>query len=178
MPRLSILIATIPRRKKLFDKLVEHLSGQATEAVEILYDDSDDYVGTKRQRLLNAAKGDYVVYVDDDDMVNDNYIPFILKAIESSPDCVGFKGWITTNGANKKNFEISREHKDWTESNAKYYRHTLHITPVKREIALKVGFSNMANGEDYKYSMGLVPLLQSEVFIDEDMYYYIYKTNK
>jgi glycosyltransferase involved in cell wall biosynthesis len=177
MIKLSILIPTLPNRKPMLDTLVANLTAQIGDnPVQIIYDDCALTTGAKRQRLLEEAKGDYVVFVDDDDMVAPDYVVSILQAIETNPDCVGFRGWMTTNGKNKQQWEVSSRHKKWTESNGKYYRHTLHITPVKREIALKVGFKNITQGEDYQYSMGLVPLLKTEVFIDKELYYYLYVT--
>jgi len=37
---------------------------------------------------------------------------------------------------------------------------------------LKVMFPNIEFGEDYEYSMGILPFLKNEIFIDEQLYHY------
>lgn len=162
----------------MFDALIEHLGKQGTSEVEILYDESSALVGVKRQSLLQAAKGEYVVSIDDDDWVSDDYIPSILEAIEHKPDCIGMKGWMTTNGGNKQEWVITKDEPQWVQRGNTFYRHTSHLTPVKRSIALSVGFKPISHGEDYKYSMGLVGLLTTEVFIDKELYFYRFISNK
>lgn len=163
----------------MFDALVAHVAEQCTDECEILYDDSVTVpVGHKRQSLLSQANGDYVVFIDDDDMVAHDYVDSILTAIDQSPDCIGLRGYMTTNGSNKQDWIISMREHEWRQSGNTFYRHTNHISPVKRTIALSVGFKDMTHGEDYKYSMGLKGLLTSEVFIDKELYFYRFVTNK
>ena len=37
---------------------------------------------------------------------------------------------------------------------------------------MQVMFPQIEFGEDYEYSMGILPLLKEEVFIDEQLYHY------
>lgn len=178
MTKLSILICTIPQRKAMFDALCEKICSQANEEVELLFDDHAGLVGQKRQRLLESAKGDYVCYIDDDDDVSDKYVESILNAISSNPDCVGIKGIMTTNGKLEQQWEISKDIKHWNEKDGMFYRHTNHLAPVRREIALQVGFTPKNHGEDYDYSMGLKGKLRSEVKIEHGIYHYKYIPKK
>jgi hypothetical protein len=57
---------------------------------------------------------------------------------------------------------------------AVYLRRANHLTPVKRELALKAMFPNISNGEDREYSKKLNPFLKSEVTIEEKIYHYEY----
>ncbi len=68
--------------------------------VEILSieDNKEISIGAKRQKLLERAIGDYIVFFDSDDLPFNLYTSKILQALESSPDCVGFKIHMTTNG--------------------------------------------------------------------------------
>jgi glycosyltransferase involved in cell wall biosynthesis len=179
---LSILIPTTPDRRPMFNRLLDKLSLQAAdiEGVEILHCE-DDYkmtIGAKRNHLISEAGGEYVVFIDSDDDVADTYIVDIMAALESRPDCVGFRGYMTTNGKDRKNFAISRAYKTWHIENGIYCRHINHLCPVRRSIALKCPFPNLRHGEDYKYSMDLIPHLKTEVYIDKYLYIYKYLTHK
>ena len=174
MPKLSILIATIPFRELQLQELIENLHSQGGD-VEILVDGNMGYnVGRKRNLLLERATGEYIVFVDDDDEVSEDYIPLILGAIKSKPDCVGTSGIITINGDTGHQWHISRRFKKWYEKDGVYFRTPNHISPVRRDIALKAKFKEIAFGEDFDYSMRILHLLKTEVVIKENIYTYNY----
>lgn len=176
---LSILIATIPKRKALFNALCNELSSQAKgRPVEILYDDGDGSIGHKRQNLLNQATGEYIAFVDDDDLLSCNYISEILAALSTHPDCIGMQGTMTTDGKALMHWVISKDIQEWSTKGNTYLRHTNHLTPVKRSIALQVGFNDSSYGEDYDYSMRLRGKLNSEVRIEKDLYHYRFNSKK
>lgn len=168
----------MPSREAMFKALCGKIVSQSDERVQLLYDLSNDVIGVKRQRLLDNSKGEYIVFVDDDDDISDNYVKAILDAVKSKPDCIGIKGIMTTDGLLEKEWEISKDYQHWNEKNGVYYRHTNHISPVKREIALSVGFPAKNHGEDYDYSMGLKGKLKTEVCIEGKIYHYKYVSRK
>ncbi len=178
-PILSILMCTIESRREQFKKLVDHINKQKTEDVQILYslDNKEHSVGEKRQFLLTQAKGKYICFIDDDDWVPSYYVREILKAVKGNPDCVGFLIDCNINGI-KSSAISSLKYKEWKtdQDGFKYVRSIYHKTPVKKRIALKVGFKDMRFGEDGIYSKGLLPYLKTESFINKVMYYYIYRT--
>lgn len=183
---ISILIATLPIRSYMFDKLVFKLYDQIRKSgnrnsVEIIYDDSSPIVmniGQKRNALLKRAKGDYITFIDDDDTISDDYILKIVKACKSGADCIGISGIITTNGQNEQPWHISKDFERWFVRGNTYYRTPNHISPVKRELALKAGFPEISHGEDYEYSMILLPLLKTETKIEGNIYHYDYRNDK
>jgi GT2 family glycosyltransferase len=89
---LSILIATVPRRKQLLAGLLTKLETQANDEVQIiaLYDNRHWTVGTKRNKLLSMVDSTYFSFVDDDDDVSDDYIEEVLAATKSRPDLITF----------------------------------------------------------------------------------------
>lgn len=179
---LSLLICTIPKRKDMFDRLYSELLSQKLASgseVEILPDPKGGTIGAKRQRLLEKAQGEYVAFIDDDDMVSSDYLSSILFALESKPDVVGFMGWITTNGRNKTNFKISKDCGYKTTARG-YERFNNHLSPIKREIALQIGYKNISWQEDYDYAVRLTNsgLIKTERFIAKALYYYQYVTQK
>jgi len=171
--KLSILICTITGREDLLNRLLKMLERQTSKQVEILVekDDKEMTIGTKRNRLLEQAKGEYVCYIDDDDMVSGDYIPRILKALETNPDCCGIEGKINRR-KNANLFIHSTQYKTWFEKDGIYYRCPNHLNPVRRELALQVKFPNKNHGEDIDYSYGILPLLKNEVYIKEPIYFY------
>jgi len=178
--KLSILICTIPERFTKFHQLIDRLERLTTNEyeVEILHDSAPKgtkTIGGKRNDLLNKAVGEYVCFIDDDDDISDNYVSEILKAIESKPDCIGFKIMCDMEG--EKEIAASSIKYAWSENvdGFRYVRSIYHKTPVKREIALKCMFPDKSFGEDYEYSMRLRKHLKNEVFIDEFLYFYNYK---
>lgn len=181
--KLSVLICTIPERKHLFNKLINELQRQIIECnggVQIVSDDRERKqvsVGLKRNDLLKKSIGDYVCFIDDDDFIPSYYIDEILKAIDSKPDCVGFK--IECDMEGKKESACSSNKYNWGENidGFKYVRSIYHKSPIRRELAISAGFKDMRYAEDYDFSMRLrnSGLLQKEVYINKVMYYYNYK---
>lgn len=179
MIKLSILIATMPIREDKFRQLISNISIQKTNEVEILFDGSDQYnIGVKRNKLLKRATGEYIIFIDDDDEIANNYVSLILNSIESKPDCVAINGIITTNGKDEKQWFISKKYKCWHNTNKIYYRTPNHISPVKRELALRAGFPEISHGEDHVYSMRLISMLKTETIIEQPIYHYKYISNK
>lgn len=177
--KLSILICTMPSREEMLKKLQQQLllllnDYDSSEYEIIINADINKNVGQKRNALLELSKGDFVVFIDDDDEIHDNYIDAFMNVIQMNPDtdCIGYRGYITFNGASKKNWVISKECKSWHEKDGVYYRTPNHISPVKRQIAIQVKFPEIEFGEDFEYSMGILPYLKKEVFIDEQLYHY------
>lgn len=166
----------MPSRTESYTKLMESINDQYNgDEVEIITDMSMSYnIGVKRNNLLKMASGDYVVFVDDDDTISDNYIKLILEAMGA--DCIGVSGIMSTNGTNFQQWHISKDYGSWHEKDNIYYRTPNHISPVRREIALRVGFPEIVHGEDYAYSMGILPFLKTENKIKENIYHYQYAT--
>jgi glycosyltransferase involved in cell wall biosynthesis len=200
--KLSILICHLEARSAPLKELLSVLQPQvdACDDVElrIRTDDGTETVGHKRNKLLYVAKGDYICYVDDDDMVPGDYVQAIVGAIcgnrliydpttgtvvegrDSLPDVIGLKGHMVKAGGNKPEVFIHSikygnrkdPKKSWFSKEGIYYRCPNHISPVKRELALETRFPEIDHGEDRDYSLRLLPLLMSEVFIDKCMYVY------
>jgi glycosyltransferase involved in cell wall biosynthesis len=179
MIKLSILIASMPAHLAHLDGLMQILSPQITGEVEIVTDSSMGYnIGTKRNKLLEMASGEYIVFIDADDRVSPKYVELILNAIKTRPDCVGISGYITTNGGNMRQWYISKDYGYWYELNNVYYRTPNHISPVKRELALQARFPEWTTAEDAEYSKRLYPLLNTEVKIEGNIYHYNYFDHK
>lgn len=180
-PRFSILLCTVQNRATLFAKLhAEILRQSEGKPVEVLVacDNKEISIGKKRQNLLTQATGDYCAFIDDDDFISPDYVDSILAALESNPDCVGFKITCTTNGANSQKAIASIRYSQWMEGvdGFAHARSTYHKTPHLRSIGLKVGFPDLRYGEDRPYSAGLMRHVKTESFIDKVLYHYRFRT--
>ena len=85
---LSILIPSTHSRMEmtmaLTDILLDQIEqGGYTDMVEIvtLWDKGEKSIGTKRNELIQMAKGKYVAFFDSDDTPSSNYITELMKGI-------------------------------------------------------------------------------------------------
>ena len=154
-PLLSILICSLPNRIDLLRNLLTVLYPQIEahqSQVELIVNMDNKFISTgkKRQLLLQQASGEYIVFIDDDDHIDNEYVSLILNALRSRPDCVATTGKYTCNGKETVWFlskDLENENK-----NGYFYRTTNHISPVKRVLAIAAGFPDKSYGEDAEYS--------------------------
>ena len=170
-PSLSVLICSLYSRSDQLAHLLSILEFQASEfrsEVEILtcIDNGEDTIGSKRNRLLAQAKGQYVVFIDDDDLPGPCYTALILRATRMKPDAVGITAIMISNDQISETCIHSSRYKHW------FYRIDPLLCPVRKDIATQAGFPNSSHGEDLAYSTKLRNFIKSEVFIDTPIYYY------
>jgi glycosyltransferase involved in cell wall biosynthesis len=184
-PLLSILICTMPVRNQAFQLLLDNLKKQISNGfdheVEVISDDRMEITtGFKRNDLLSKSKAKFSVFIDDDDIVSNDYVSKILNCIKENPDidCIGIKGQIITNGSHIKQWEISKDFNRWYEDNDKYYRTPNHISPIKTKLCLQAGFPDITIGEDSEFSKRVLPLLKKEAKIDGNIYFYHYNNGQ
>lgn len=182
--KLSILICSIHSRASYLTNLLAILEPQLTHDVEVLVelDSGESTIGEKRNTLVQAAQGEYISFIDDDDEVSSNYVYKILQAIKSRPDCCSLTGVITWDGNNPEVFEHSIKYPTWkTNSNnepIKYERNPNHLNAIKRSIAIRYDFIPINHGEDRDWSMRIQDELKTESTIDGVIYHYKFVSNK
>jgi len=183
---LSILICTIPSRREMFQSLYGKIIGQisgccAENEVEVLWDENTNITtGRKRNFLVDLAKGTFIVFIDDDDEVSDDYVESIVNAIKENPqvDCIGMEGYITFDGGSRKEWSISIQHGHWHETPTHYLRTPNHISPVRKDIAARCKFPEISYGEDMEYSKRVLPYCKREVYLNKCLYHYKFIKNK
>lgn len=179
--KLSILIPTLPERQNFLNELYQELVKQVNTDIEILTDNRGRNVSTdeKRNALLSRAIGDYVWFIDDDDMIYAGAIKAIMEGIESGADVLAINGWMTTDGKNPERWYISL-YNSYEKKNGIYYRFPNHITPMKRDIAIQVKFPHQTYGEDYQWACALKEsaLLKIQFAVTQPVYLYRVRTNK
>lgn len=183
MKALSILIPTLPERQnsylKIFNMIINSCPPELFHSIEILSDDRGREVktGTKRNDLMKRARGTYIWFIDDDDMIEPYAMMEVLRGIVSDADVICFNGYMTTNGVKRVDWEIRLGHpyKSIQKDGKEYYlRHPNHISPMKRELALKAKFPDKTIFEDYEFAKQLNDkgILKTEYVIDKIIYHY------
>lgn len=182
--KLSILVPSVAERRNTFlPKCLDMLYGQLEsllieqqKSVEVLFliDSKERMLGSKRNNLIDISQGEYIVFVDDDDRIEPDYISSLLTGIESNADVITFLASVSLNGEPAKICHYSNKYvKDYNTVDT-YHRLPNHICCVKKEIALKVPFLNIKNGEDSAYSKQLKPHLKTQHEINRVLYHYDY----
>lgn len=183
---LSILIPTLEERKHYLERLLSVINAQDTDGVEILIekDNKEKSIGEKRNILLERSSAKYIAFIDDDDLISFDYISKVKNACIADPDVIGMHLLHYENsllrGLTYHSLRYSKwwEERDTTSSLMRYYRNPNHLNPVKRDLALKVKFPLISMGEDKEYSKQLLPLLKTETYVYEPIYYYLFQPNK
>lgn len=157
--------------------LLDHLHQQAVSGVEILAleDNMTRSIGAKRNALLGASQGRYVVFVDDDDWVADDYVASLLAGAEQHVDVVTFNGEVTLNGGTPFLVRYSLEYRQSHNLDRMWLRIPNHLCAIRRELAVAVSFPDVCVGEDADYATRLRPTLRTEHHIERVLYWYRYR---
>jgi glycosyltransferase involved in cell wall biosynthesis len=186
---LSICIASLGKRNASLSKLIRNLENQIipfyTHLVEIVLnvDNGEMTIGEKRNWLYQNAKGEYVCSVDDDDEIANIYVQMIVKALDTRPDAVALNGTYSENGRMKGTWDISayNPYADGQKNGRPHYlRYHNHLSPMKREIALRFPFPHVRHEEDFAFAKAIndVKAIKTEVKISDPLYHYKYTTKK
>jgi glycosyltransferase involved in cell wall biosynthesis len=180
--KLSVLVASVPSRLSFFyPRLMKQLIDQTKERndVEILgfFDNKKRSVGQKRQGLLDLANGEYVVFIDDDDRITDNYIEKIMNTLyeNNNVDCVVFNTICKVNNGEPKlcKYGIEFEYGDIKINQKKEWRgKPAHTMVYKSSIAKKHRYSDLSNGEDIDWVKRAYLDIKTQIRIDEVLYFY------
>jgi hypothetical protein len=100
-PELSVLIPTITARETeanaLFRSLEARVKGRNVEIV-MLRENLLCGIGEARNKLLRAAGGKYITFLDDDDALCEGYFELVLDNIRHDKDVITFDQWATVDG--------------------------------------------------------------------------------
>jgi hypothetical protein len=179
----SILILTMPQRKEFLHRLQQALYPQIEKLpdVEIIVRTSDPSLtlGENRQAMLNSAAGEYVNFIDDDDMVAKNYVASIYPLLKSGVDYIGFPVKVFRDGTFIQTAYHSLQYKGWTSHGDVAFRDISHLNPMRKELALQVSMSG-GYGEDHRWATQLreKQIIKTQKYVPEAMYFYYMRTKK
>lgn len=181
----TIGILSLEDRKHYLDRLTNYLTSitpiRYKDRIQVIVnsDNKEKSVGAKRNQILENAKGKYISFIDDDDMVSLSYISKIASKLdENLYDGIGFLGIFyimnrpisvfchrQSNGSNYK-----------SEDEKTQFRPLNHLNPIRTDIAKQIKYKDINRGEDQEYSDRLLSsnLINSEYFFEEVMYHYLF----
>lgn len=182
--KLSILIPSVSGRRNTFlPKSLNMLYGQLEilpkhiqDQVEVLYfiDNKTYYLGEKRNLMIDMCNGEYISFVDCDDVISGDYIVSLLKEIKNGPDVITFLVQVYQNGKKTKLCKYSKDFESDHNTDLFYNRLPNHICCVKKDVSTFASFPNITYGEDSGYSKELKKYLKTEIFINKVLYHYDY----
>lgn len=174
---LSVLIPCVRPRlhklKTLFDELAHQIGDQPVEVLALL-DNKRRSVGMKREALVQAARGEYVAFVDDDDWIARTYIADILEAARAHPTVIVFPTLSFIND----NPPAECAHSLANPTNEPYRvegfrRKPWQMHPWRRELAQRFHFPDKSYGEDWEWVEQMIPHAQSQSVASEiPLYHY------
>jgi len=146
------------------DLPVEHL---------MFVDNKKRTVGEKRDALLVAARGKYVAFVDDDDVVSDDYVSEIVKAAESNPDVITFLQGCSVDGQQGDiEFRLGNPNEPFIPGGTAK-RNAWHVCAWRRKLAILSHFPASNYGEDWAFAEKLCKLPNlREVHINKVLHFY------
>lgn len=149
---LSVLVCTVPGREIKLAKLLAVLEPQSGPNVEILVlrDDRKRSIGSKRNALMSIARGRYISFVDDDDMVKLNYVSAIVDRTVSDPDLICFDVWVTGYESRGLASRICKYDPGYAHENLphEYHRKPNHLMVWRKSIADRYLFDDVSFNED------------------------------
>jgi len=186
--RLSILIPTLPQRKKMFNILHKNLMAQidfvhtthpSLGQVEILFDSSKKFlkgglsVGAKRDALKCRATGDYLVFVDDDDIVAPNYLESVLRLSESNPDIITFRSlYKSSTYWGIVDMNLNHSENEQMNDTTIVKRQPFHVCPIRTTIAQQHSFPDINNAEDWGWMVKVLSNCQKQAHSDQILHQY------
>lgn len=184
---ITIAIPTVESRQLQFQILWNYLFNEIEkyklqDQVELIFesDNKEISIGAKRQKLIDRAKGEYLVMIDDDDWVADQYLIDVLEACRSGADTIGYLEDCSFDYRKWKTSCISMKWEKWDShvGGYDYVRTPYFKNPIKTSLCREVGCADMRWGEDDDFAKKIKPLIKTEVFINKKMYIYRYKTEQ
>lgn len=175
--KLSIVIVSIPSRHATLSRLLGQLSNQPRFdecEVVVVIDNGTQTIGRKRNKAVAACGGDYVVHIDDDDEVAENYLDRILTAIDldagDPPDAIIVRGRCTSPGFFPVEFDYSLDvdlnEARWVETDGvqTLWRTPGHLCAIRAWICQNVPFqTTVVRGEDLTWAASIWPFLKKVV---------------
>jgi len=182
----SILILTQPSRVEFLERLMSYLGPQLLdfndiELVITLFDKQFS-IGENRANMIEAAKGEYVNFVDDDDLIAEDYVNSIYPLLDGEVDYIGFEAKFFDDGIYTKPSFHSLVHKNWFENQNGYYRDLSHLNPIRKPLAVagNMGMHKEPGQEDWWWAGRLrdMGIVKTEKYIPRPMYFAYYRRNK
>jgi hypothetical protein len=176
----TIMIPTITGRESNLYILLESIEDRRKRIcpslkieVRLSFDNREKKIGTKRQELMMSAKGKYMSFIDDDDLVTDAYFEDALATIEGNYHVCRLRGQM-----NQYTFTHSVDNtldKPMCEGDV-FLRPPNHLNVMMTDIGRLFTFKNAIRGEDLDWAIRLAKsnYIQNQYSSDPSRIHYIY----
>lgn len=177
--KLSILILSLPSRLDRLSLLLKTLQNQTIKKpVQILTlgDNKSMSVGEKRNMAMSLAKGRYMCFIDDDDMVSNDYVDSILEAIELSPEVITFNVMKFSGGKEEKTCKFYYQNGNYSRispDRSHYKMMPNHLCVWRKDVIIEE-FPHKTVNEDHVWAMAMDGNYIDVVNIDKVLYHYLY----
>lgn len=189
-PTWDILLLTLPSRGHFLNRMIAGLEpqvqghGQVHVVIET-HDNPEKTLGEMRQAMREASRATYICFVDDDDLVAEDYVDRILPLL--TEDYVGFRLQAYEDGVALPGPTyhsllcggwFDRTFADGTRA---WYRDISHLNPIRRELALAVPmYGGFAEDSRWAGELRRLAVVKRERFVDAPwpMYHYLSRTDK
>ena len=178
-PILSVLVPMVPGRSTAtLESLLEQARGRPVEVLALL-DNRMRSIGLKRDALLHSSRGEYVAFVDDDDLISSQYINMILIGLLPRPDAVLFDVEVRdVSGEERQDLLICKlgsQDEDIRFDGTPVKRGLWHIHTIRGELARKAHFPDLQYGEDIVWLRQVRPLVRETTKVDSVLYTYLWR---
>lgn len=176
MPKWTLGILSLSERQVSLTRLLGILEPQLSDQIEVIIylNDGEYSIGRLRQTILDEAAGEYISFIDDDDMIPEDFVATILPYLDGVVDYIGFKVDLFDNGERKRPVYHSLAYPNWHEDDKGYYRGITHLNPLRTELARQSKFLDISMGEDEAWASNINA--KTEHFINRPMYTYLHQT--
>lgn len=186
----DILIPTIPGREAMCRDLVERLAPQVERhpgvCLNLRMNRNRKPAFEIRNELLESARDrgrTWFSFVDDDDLVAENYVSSILPHLESGADTIQFELAFFEDGVYRFGEKRSLAYHGVYTQGAEHRRDISHLSVTRTDLALPFrgsGDGPEARAEDTRWAddMRLAGKLKREIVLDAVLYFYLYRTRK
>lgn len=181
MAKWCIMIPTVVDRGEKFQRLVDTLAPQVAKykgdiQVTVFWNNYERELSQLRQLMIETATGDYINFIDDDDLVSDDYCDTIYPLLDGV-DYIGFMVAFYQKGQKMRPVSHSLANKGWYDDDSGFYRRATLINPTKRELMLMAGFEqsdyHRQIPEDITYAAAADDILKTEHFANKELHIYL-----
>lgn len=153
----SVLIPTIPGREKSLQDLqasirekMSRICPELTYEIRVEFDNRVMSIGAKREKLLKAALGKYMSFIDDDDEITDAYIEDLRDCIHGNYEVMQLTGIV---GDVLFVHTVDMKLTDKMATNTHFQRPPNHLNPMLTDIARWAHFKDAVRGEDLEWAI-------------------------
>lgn len=148
----EVILVLNGEREPYYRNIVSYLSAHHTLPCRLIYN-AVPGVGTARNKGLDEARGEYICFMDDDDLVTENYLESLLGVASQDTTALSY---ITTFDDGQKNFRdiyISQQYQNTQErlpyTVARRYLYVPYAKMLHRSVIGNRRFNTrLKNGED------------------------------